>query len=116
MYAAFLIVWIPPTGVFSYDTTLKLEDMYVSIVFGRFEEIIKTPNSPYVHFAWEKNNGDASLVFQANGHFQEISTASTIYFATDEEAVIVQPIKKNVINVNYDCKYRWTSTSDKQTC
>ena len=102
-YAAYLIV-IPPTCVSSFDTTFKLEDIHVSNLFGKFEDIIKAPNSPNVHIARGKNNGDARLVFQAYGHFQEISTASNIYFATDEEAGNVQAIKKYLINVNYDCK------------
>ena len=79
-----------PHLCFSYDTTFKLGDIYVSILIVRFQEMEEAPVIPLMFMLEE---------------FPELLTATNIYFVTDEETAIVNAIKKFLPNI--DCYRCW---------
>ena len=92
---------------FSYDTTFKLGDIYVSILIVRFEEMTSAPVIPLMFMLHERKTGDTHDLFfeTAASEFRELLSATNIYFATDEETTIVNAIQKVFSNI--DCFRCW---------
>ena len=92
---------------FSYDTTFKLGDIYVSILIVRFQEMEEAPVIPLMFMLHERKTGETHEVFFrcVIEEFPELLTATNIYFVTDEETAIVNAIKKFLPNI--DCYRCW---------
>lgn len=95
-----------PHICFSYDTTFKLGDVYVSVLILRFEEFTSSPVVLLMVMLHERKLKKAHDTFfrKLIEFFPEIPDAKNIYFVTNEETAIVLAIKKYLPKINlYRC-------------
>lgn len=86
---------------FSFDTTFKLGDIYVSVLVVNFTEFKQKPVVPVMFMLHERKNKEAHHLFfkKLVEWFPELVNAKNAYMVTDGEEAFVSAIRKYLPNM-----------------